>query len=109
MSLGAAVRLAARPRNGTAKRRSGFGDDGLEVNPNAGNAGRVAVVFMVVGVRKQNQPPRLLRVAGELRTRVKTSAGAFSHPRGGDLDMRHRLPDPCGAWRRRFSGQRLTA
>jgi len=30
------------------------------------------------------------------------SAGAFSLPRGRDLDMRHRLPD-LSAWRQRFS------
>ena len=45
---------------------------------------------------KQNQPPRFPKVAGEFRTRGKTSAEAFSHPREGDLDIRHRLPDPFG-------------
>ena len=65
------------------------------------------MIFMAV-VDSQDQPPWLPKVAGELRTRYKTSAEAFSRPRGGDLDMRHRLPDPS-AWRRRFLGQRLTA
>jgi hypothetical protein len=45
-------------------------------------------------------------VAGELRTRNKTSAGAFSRPRRGDLDIRHRLPD-LSVWRRRCFGQHL--
>jgi hypothetical protein len=62
----------------------------------------------LVRVLKQNQPPWFPKVAGEFRTRNETSAGAFSRPRGGDLDMRHRLPD-LSAWRRRFLGQRLTA
>ncbi len=57
---------------------------------------------------KLKNAPRFLGVAGEVITRNETSAGAFSRPRGGDLDMRHRLPDPS-AWRRRFLGQRLTA
>lgn len=42
-------------------------------------------------------------VAGELRTRNETSAGAFSLPRGFGLDMRHRLPNRL-VWRRRFCG-----
>jgi hypothetical protein len=32
-------------------------------------------------------------VDGELTSRTKTTAMAFSHLRGGGLDMRHRLPD----------------
>lgn len=43
-------------------------------------------------------------MAGKFRTRGKTSAEAFSRPHRGDLDIRHRLPDRCGAWRRRYCG-----
>ena len=39
-------------------------------------------------------------VDGELRNRTRTTALAFSRPRRGSLDMRHRLPDLLG----RFGG-----
>ena len=33
-------------------------------------------------------------VDGELISRARTTALAFSRPRGGGLDIRHRLPGP---------------
>ena len=58
-------------------------------------------IFMFSGGgSKPNQPPRFLRVAGVFRSRAKTTATTFSRPRGDDLNMRRRHPDPSAWWRR---------